>query len=43
MFPNKHNQVVNLIHGFSMDLDDLGFHQFRKLEEEYEEIEKQTL
>jgi hypothetical protein len=43
MFPNKHNQVVKLIHGFSMDLDDLGFHQNRNQEELDKEIDEQTL
>jgi hypothetical protein len=43
MFPNKHNQVVKLIHGFSMDLDVLGFHQNRNYQEQDEEIDEQTL
>jgi hypothetical protein len=43
MFPIKHNQAVKLIHGFSMDLNDLGFHQNRNYQELDGEIDEQTL
>jgi hypothetical protein len=43
MFPNKHNQLVKLIHGFSMDLDVLGFLRNRNYQEQNEEIDEQTL